>query len=415
MALPASATALRGLGCHNCRQWALRTFIASIGGKDTSSTVPQQRRTIAQSTWRSNSARERVQEHDHILNDINDIAPSRWTPANSSSLASYDGAEERAFAEVMDSDTGVDDGNAVRSFTTLDQRTSRRVENGTEIARDDVTEEQKEGSSIPWYLQQSQQPTEPPTFENPMAARQQIPDLPDHAPSILEPLLNNISIEQGMDDLNLLDLRTIDPPPALGSNLIMIVGTARSDKHLHVSADRLCRWIRTKYKDLTPYADGLLGRNELKLKLKRRAKRTRLINAVGASHTSAGSGSAEDSDMDVEEGIRTGWVCVNIGRVEGGELPEQKARREEREKGLVGFGEGESGCAIVVQLMTEEKREEVGLERLWGGILRASRKEAAAVAAEKEERDAGVLEQSLGSGEAVNDDGEQPRVVGIAA
>ncbi|KAK4574783.1 ATPase synthesis protein 25 mitochondrial [Recurvomyces mirabilis] len=415
MALPASATALRGLGCHNCRQWALRTFIASIGGTNKGTLAPRQRRTITRSAWRSNSSRERVQEHDHILNHINDIAPSRWTPANSSSVVSFDDAVEGGTAEVTDSNAGVDDGNAVRSFTTLDQRTARRLENGTESARDDVMEEQKEGSSIPWYLQQTHQSTEPPTFENPMAARQQIPNLPDHAPSILEPLLNNISLEQGMDDLNLLDLRTLDPPPALGSNLIMIVGTARSDKHLHVSADRLCRWIRTNFKDLTPYADGLLGRNELKLKLKRRAKRTRLINAVGASRSSAGSGSAEDTDMDVEEGIRTGWVCVNVGRVEGGELPEQKARREDREKGLVGFGKGESGCAIVVQLMTEEKREEVGLERLWGGILRASRKEAAAVVAKKEEREAGGLKQLSESDEAVTDDGEQPRVVGIAA
>jgi len=168
-----------------------------------------------------------------------------------------------------------------------------------------------------------------------------------------------------MDDLTLLDLRAIDPPPALGANLIMLLGTARSEKHLHVSADRLCRFLRTQYK-INPIADGLLGRNELKLKLRRRAKRTRLMSG------GVGAGTA---DTDLEEGIRTGWVCVNLGRVEGGELPEHRVDRERRQMEVVGFGSQETGCSVVVQLMTEEKRGEIDLERLWVGILNGSRKE----------------------------------------
>ena len=110
---------------------------------------------------------------------------------------------------------------------------------------------------------------------------------------------------------------------------------------------------------MRPYADGLLGRNELKLKLRRKAKRTKLLSAVGAKDTGEG---------DVEEGIRTGWVCVNVGRVEGGELVKEM-ETEEAQKGFVGFGKLSGGSSIVVQLMTEEKRGEIDLEKLWTETL----------------------------------------------
>ena len=84
----------------------------------------------------------------------------------------------------------------------------------------------------------------------------------------------------------------------------MLIGTARSEKHLHVSADRLCRWLRSTYK-LRPNADGLLGRNELKLKLKRKAKKAKLL------------GSSTDENAD--DGVRTGWVCVDVGVVQEAE------------------------------------------------------------------------------------------------
>jgi len=220
----------------------------------------------------------------------------------------------------------------------------------------------KTDSTVPWYLQVDQTP--PEQHESPMAARQRLPDLPIHPPPILQPVLKHISVELGMDDLSLLDLRTLDPPPALGANLLMLIGTARSEKHLHVSADKLCRWLRSEYK-MTPYADGLLGRNELKLKMKRRAKRSRLLSAVGSKSTAEG---------EIDEGIRTGWVCVNLGRVEGGELPEDVAKAQ-RQEGIVDFGARTDGCRIVVQLMTEEKRGEIDLEKLWTGILNRAQKE----------------------------------------
>ncbi|KAH7355060.1 hypothetical protein BKA65DRAFT_497572 [Rhexocercosporidium sp. MPI-PUGE-AT-0058] len=204
-----------------------------------------------------------------------------------------------------------------------------------------------EVTAVPWYLQVES----PHRAPKPLSERQSLPDLPESPPPILQPLLQQISIDLGLDDLSLLDLRKLDPPPALGANLLMVLGTARSEKHLHVSADRLCRWLRSTYK-LRPDADGLLGRNELKLKLKRKAKRAKLM------------GSANDETGD--DGVRTGWVCVDIGVVDGGEAVADSHRQDN----FVGFGRRTDGVRIVVQMLTEEKREEIELEKLWSGILK---------------------------------------------
>lgn len=202
-------------------------------------------------------------------------------------------------------------------------------------------------SNTPWYLQVDS----PQRAPRPISERQRIPDLPENAPPVLAPLMQQVSIDLGLDDLTLLDLRGLDPPPALGANLLMLIGTARSEKHLHVSADRLCRWLRSTYK-LKPDADGLLGRNELKLKLKRKAKRAKLM------------GSAADDNND--DGVRTGWVCVDIGVVAGAEgMPELAPLP----KTFVGFGRRTEDVRIVVQMLTEEKRADINLEKLWTGIL----------------------------------------------
>ncbi|KAK0345081.1 ATPase synthesis protein 25 mitochondrial [Friedmanniomyces endolithicus] len=324
MAFP--STILKPLICNNCRQWALRTFIASIGGPSLQYRTPVQRRAISQTSLRPNEARERIQQDGHAFNESND-----------------------------------DSRNSQSALDSLLE---------TSQAQSQPPQPTNEQPTTPWYLQPAHQPPKPQQHravegESPLAARQRLPDLPLHPPRLLDPLIRNISIDQGMDDLTLLDLRAIDPPPALGANLIMLLGTARSEKHLHVSADRLCRFLRTQYK-INPIADGLLGRNELKLKLRRRAKRTRLMSG------GVGAGTA---DTDLEEGIRTGWVCVNLGRVEGGELPEHRIERERRQREIVGFGAQETGCSVVVQLMTEEKRGEVDLERLWMGMLNGARRE----------------------------------------
>ncbi|KAL8712932.1 MAG: hypothetical protein Q9220_002790 [cf. Caloplaca sp. 1 TL-2023] len=205
---------------------------------------------------------------------------------------------------------------------------------------------------LPWYLQAQTPRQEPKSLSD----RQRLPDLPLNSPPLLQPMLQHISVDLGLDDLSLLDLRDIDPPPALGANLVMIIGTARSEKHLHVSADRFCKWLRSTHK-LSPYADGLLGRGELRLKLKRKNRRTRMLNSVGASDTT-----------NTDDGIRTGWVCVNVGVIEDGQgFDEENLVQNDAE--YVGFGGEASGAKLVVQMLTEERREDLDLETLWGQAL----------------------------------------------
>ena len=337
MALPSAAA--RRLACGNCRQWMLRSFISSLGASPVHQTPPS-KRAIGYANVRRNEARERVQKDEKdefALNDIN---------------GEYENQREKTQEVAEDIEDEDERTDALRR-----QQQTAEAELDPEIANPPNSSEH-----VPWYLQ-VQSPIE--TKENAVSERQKIPDLPECSPPILEALMKRVSVELGMDDLSLLDLRAIDPPPALGANLLMLVGTARSEKHLHFSADKLCRWLRTEY-HLTPIADGLLGRQELKLKMRRRAKKSRLLSAVGAKST---------ADTELEEGIRTGWICVNVGKVEGGELPKTE-EQVDRESKIVGFGTGLSGSHIVVQLLTEEKRGEMDLEKLWSTILRQSQREA---------------------------------------
>ncbi|KAJ5122337.1 ATPase synthesis protein 25 [Penicillium atrosanguineum] len=197
-------------------------------------------------------------------------------------------------------------------------------------------------SHIPWYLQE-----ESPATESRPVSGDHIPEIPENSPEILPTLVEYTYKDLGLDSLKLYDLRGLEIPAALGANVIMIIGTARSVKHLNVSADRLCRWLRSTYK-LSPYADGLLGRNELKIKLRRRAKRARAASAAGAF--------IDEKD----DGITTGWICVNAGVID-----KNAPRAELSDLGFEGFGQVDTGTSVVVQIFTEEKRAEVDLDGLW--------------------------------------------------
>lgn len=215
----------------------------------------------------------------------------------------------------------------------------------------DPDEDPRTKDSTPWYLQ-----VEPPERESvSLLQRQKLPDVPPNPPPLLQPMLEHIFLDLGLDDLTLFDLRGLDPPAALGANLVMVICTARSEKHLHVSADKFCQWVK-KTHQITPYADGLLGRGELKLKLKRKAKRARILSQVGATET-----------KQTDDGIRTGWICVTVENLEDGK-PFQEI--EKTSDDYVGFGGEESGAKVVIQMLTQEKREELDLEDLWGKMLR---------------------------------------------
>jgi ribosomal silencing factor RsfS len=212
--------------------------------------------------------------------------------------------------------------------------------------------------SVPWYLQRANAPDLAP---RPI----EVPDLPPNPPPLLKTILEYVSMTAGLDDIELLDLRHLDPPPALGPKLIMIIATARSEKHLHVSADRFSRFLRREH-GLKANAAGLLGRNELKIKLRRKAKRMRMLANVG--------GAVPEGNID--DGIRTGWICCTLSKIEA--HPDDMHMPGDDVQEFVGFRDVKPGVNVVVQMFTEEKRHETDLETLWGGVLRTSSRQAKA-------------------------------------
>ncbi|KAK3389228.1 ATPase synthesis protein 25, mitochondrial [Podospora didyma] len=215
----------------------------------------------------------------------------------------------------------------------------------------DVAEAQEplNGSDVPWYLE-----VEPPRHPTLLHEPAPLPEIPEGSPRLMEPLLKFVAEELGFDELTLLDLRAMDPAPAFGSELLMLFGSARSERHLHVSADRLVRWLRGR--GIMAKADGLLGRNELKTKLRRKARKAKLLG---------NSGVARGGD----DGISTGWVCINLGTIGRAESEEVIV---DESGSTVGFGVPQLGTTLVVQMMTEERRQELDLERLWNGQLKRS-------------------------------------------
>lgn len=259
----------------------------------------------------------------------------------------------------------------IRSLTIVNPRRSDNAGQGNilpmntqdekapEVAHTELDPDTPEPvSQQPWYLQVEI----PQRGLRSLSERQQLPELPPDPPPLLQPILEHISTDLGLDELSLFDLRKLDPPPALGANLLIILGTARSEKHLQVSADRFCRWLRKEHK-LTPYADGLMGRGELKLKMKRKARRARILSRVGSSER-----------YSQDDGLTTGWICVNVGTIEDGKGAEEELLEPD---GFAGFGKKFEGAKVVIQMLTDAKRMELDLEELCEKMLKKhERKEA---------------------------------------
>lgn len=222
-----------------------------------------------------------------------------------------------------------------------------------ELIEDNVEEDNAE-SGTPWFLE-----VEAPRHPASQHAVN-LPKPPEGAPELLEPMIKYIYEDMGLDELSLLDLRDLDPPAALGPNLIMLLATARSERHLHVSAGRFVKWLRKNHK-VTAKAGGLIGPGELKTKLRRLRKKAKLLG----TNTAIVPGG--------DNGISTGWVCVNF-TTSGGQTGESE--RVDEEGKFSGFGSALSGTTVVIQCMTEARRQELDLETLWQGILKRSLREA---------------------------------------
>lgn len=215
--------------------------------------------------------------------------------------------------------------------------------------------------NAPWFLD-----IDPPRHP-PSQHEVDLPKIPDDAPAVIEPMMKYIFEDMGLDDISLLDLRSLDPPAALGPNLIMLFGTTRSERHLHISSGRFIRWLRRNHK-IDARADGLIGPGELRTKLRRLRKKAKLMG----TNTAIIPGG--------DNGISTGWVCVNFS-TNSGDANEVESFDESGR--FSGFGASQTGTTVVIQCMTEARRNELNLEGLWQGILKRSLMNATKVRGEK--------------------------------
>ncbi|KAI2606915.1 uncharacterized protein GGS25DRAFT_493785 [Hypoxylon fragiforme] len=300
--------ALTTASCSHCRLAVLKLFTTTVSSSSFAvassitrpNSLPYRPRFITQAPSRAFSSQP---DHDHSA-PLDEIASDEAASAN-------EGSEE-----------------------------SHAPDN---LGQNDAAKDSSSLANVPWYLQ-----VEPPRH---VASIEQppLPEVPEGAPRIVNLLLEYISEELGLDELELLDLRELYPPAALGPNLFMLFGTARSERHLSVSAGRLQRWLRVKHR-IYANADGLLGPNERKMKLRRKAKRAKLLGGV------------EDTD----DGIQTGWICVNLGTINRGKDQSAVIADDGR---VAGFGVSQNGHTVVVQIMTESRRAELKLETLWKQAL----------------------------------------------
>ncbi|KAF4420371.1 putative ATPase synthesis protein 25, mitochondrial [Fusarium austroafricanum] len=264
---------------------------------------------------------------------------------------------------------------ATSSFRSLPQTTSRRLPLATRFYSDaktndpiiekesstvvppsdaaNATLEVTESDDVPWFLE-----VEPPRHPDSQHAVE-LPKIPEGAPEVLEPMVKYIFEDMGLDEISLLDMRDLDPPAALGPNLIMLFATARSERHLHISSGRFVRWLRKNY-NISARADGLIGPGELRTKLRRLRKKAKLMG----TNTAIIPGG--------DNGISTGWVCVNFSS--NGDNIDEAAKVDDSGR-FSGFGAPQTGTTVVVQCMTESRRTELDLETLWQGVLKKSLRE----------------------------------------
>jgi hypothetical protein len=250
------------------------------------------------------------------------------------------------------------------------------AENNAGFNPEKLEDGSEEIEEAPWFLEVDP-PRHPPSLH-----LAQLPKTPEDAPTLVDPLIKYIHEDMGLDELSLLDLRELDPPASLGPNLIMIFGTARSERHLHISSGRLVRWVKRNY-NIGARADGLIGPGELKTKLRRLRKKAKLM----------GSNTAMIPGGD--NGISTGWVCVNFEVGGSGSGSSEAASFDEGGK-ISGFGAARTGTTVVVQCLTDIRRKELDLETLWKGILSKSIRQGERVRGEKAS-DKAELEEVLAS------------------
>ena len=172
---------------------------------------------------------------------------------------------------------------------------------------------------IPWYLRPQETDSLIPKIDIQNVTQEKYPDLPRNSPPILQPLVSRLFYDHHLQNILILDLRNRWPPPAWGSETIMVLATARSERQLGSVAEATGKWLKQTVGAI-PRIDGLPKKETLVLKRRRLRRKAMLKPGYMAPPPRP-----------------TTWVSVNTGYQ-----------------------------GIVLQLFTEEGRIEYDLEGLWG-------------------------------------------------
>jgi ribosomal silencing factor RsfS len=179
---------------------------------------------------------------------------------------------------------------------------------------------QEDSDMLPWYLREQESDTSlTPRIDIEQTQLENYPDIPSDGPPLLQPLVSRLFYDHHLRNIVLLDLRRRDPPPAWGSNTIMIIATVRSERQLSSVAEATSKWLKTTA-GVLPKTDGLPKRESLIIKRRRLRKK-----------------SLRKPGYLIAAPRPTTWVSMYTGYQ-----------------------------GLVLQLFTEEGREEYDLEGLWG-------------------------------------------------
>lgn len=168
--------------------------------------------------------------------------------------------------------------------------------------------------AVPWFVEYNKQFDEEFPLEK--RATEPIPKLPPQSPAILEQLATYMTQDLLLKDLSVLDLRDRENP--WGSDTIMLLCTAKSERQLRSSAESLKGFLRGH--GSRPHIEGLIKWENTKVKRRRRRK------MIGRAN------------YQVEDD-RLKWLFMEVGNQTG----------------------------IILQLFSEEGRQEYALEELWQG------------------------------------------------
>ncbi|KAK9369309.1 hypothetical protein V1509DRAFT_620349 [Lipomyces kononenkoae] len=169
--------------------------------------------------------------------------------------------------------------------------------------------------STPWYLREANTHA---TVTNVAP----LPDIPEDAPAEVTEILNYLATDLGLAELSLVDLRNRNTQ--FGPNAIMIVGTARSDRHLIRASEDLRVHLKKAYRAKSRI-EGLVSNDNLKIQERRIKKKI-----------SKYTGDVSAYENDLRASAKNSWVFFD-SRVKG----------------------------IHIHVITSEKRWQLDLEGLW--------------------------------------------------